>query len=136
MNAADFLDSNVFVYAYDVSNPKKQRIAQDLIARAISGEFIASVQVLAEFASTFLHKVSVRPEYVTALLDTLAPIRLVLPDEGMVRRAVQVRESYGLHFYDGMIVAAAERGRCPRIWSEDLNAGQQYFGIVVENPFK
>jgi predicted nucleic acid-binding protein len=34
-----------------------------------------------------------------------------------------------------MIVAAAERGRCRRILSEDLNAGQRYFQIPVENPF-
>ena len=33
-----------------------------------------------------------------------------------------------------MIVAAAERGGCGRIWSEDLSAGQKYFGIAVENP--
>jgi hypothetical protein len=31
--------------------------------------------------------------------------------------------------------AAAERGACRRIWSEDLNAEQQYFGVTVENPF-
>ena len=42
---------------------------------------------------------------------------------------------YGLHFYDGMIVAAAERGGCGRIWSEDLNPGHKYFGVAVENPF-
>jgi hypothetical protein len=34
-----------------------------------------------------------------------------------------------------MIIAAAERGGCERIWSEDLNAAQKYFGIAVENPF-
>jgi predicted nucleic acid-binding protein len=34
------------------------------------------------------------------------------------------------------VVAAAERGGCVRIWSEDLNSGQSYFGVVVENPFK
>jgi len=33
-----------------------------------------------------------------------------------------------------MIVAAAERGGCQKIWSEDLNAGQKYFGSAVENP--
>jgi predicted nucleic acid-binding protein len=49
---------------------------------------------------------------------------------------VEARAAYGLHFYDGMIVAAAERGGCERIWSEDLNAGQKYFGVTVENPFQ
>jgi len=34
-----------------------------------------------------------------------------------------------------MIVAAAERGGCTKIWSEDLNAGQDYFNCAVENPF-
>lgn len=53
----------------------------------------------------------------------------------MVRRAIEVHAEYGLHFYDGMIVAAAQRGECTRILSEDLNAGQRYLGRVVENPF-
>jgi predicted nucleic acid-binding protein len=44
-------------------------------------------------------------------------------------------DTYGIHFYDGMIVAAAERAGCGRIWSEDFNAGQKYFGITVTNPF-
>ena len=40
-------------------------------------------------------------------LDEMAPIRLVAPDAELIRRAVEVRASYGIHFYDGMIVAAA-----------------------------
>ena len=76
-----------------------------------------------------------RAEDVKAVLDTLSPIKLVLPDEGIVRRALEAREAYGVHFYDGMIIAAAERGGCGRIWSEDMNAGQKYFGIAVQNPF-
>lgn len=135
MSAPDFLDSNVFVYAYDVSSHKKRDIAQKLVARAINGEYIASTQVLAEFAATLIHKVSASPQDVKTILDTLAPIKVILPDHGLIRRAVEAREAYGLHFYDGMIVAAAERGGCTRIWSEDLNSGQKYFGITVENPF-
>jgi predicted nucleic acid-binding protein len=68
-------------------------------------------------------------------LDAMAPIRLVIPDVELIRRAVEVRASYGIHFHDGMIVAAAERAGCGRIWSEDFNAGQKYFGITVTNPF-
>ena len=39
--------------------------------------------------------------------------------------------TYGIHFYDGLIVASVERAGCPRIWSEDLNPGQEYFGVKV-----
>lgn len=133
----DFLDSNILIYSYDPRDSRKQEIAQKLVLRAIQGDALASTQVLAEFASTLLHKMTpaARLDDVKAVLDTLSPIKLVLPDEGIVRRAVEARAAYGIHFYDGMIVAAAERGGCERIWSEDLNSGQKYFGVVVENPF-
>jgi len=137
MSALDFLDSNILVYAHDDTDLRKKEIAQDLLRRAVLGEAVASTQSLAEFTATLLHKFSppFLPDEVFAVLDALSPIKLVLPDEGIVRRAVEARETYGLHFYDGMIVAAAERGGCARIWSEDLNAGQKYFGVAVENPF-
>ena len=70
-----------------------------------------------------------------AILDRLSPIKLVTPDAGLIRRAVEAQSAYGLHFYDCMIIAAAERGGCERIWSEDFNAGQKYFGVIVTNPF-
>jgi predicted nucleic acid-binding protein len=138
MPAREFLDTNVLVYAYDPGDPHKQRIAQDLVRRALAGDILVSTQVLAEFAATLLHKMkpAARPEDVAAVLDVLGPIGVVVADADVVRRAVDVRAEYGLHFYDGMIVAAAERAGCERIWSEDLNASQKYFGIAVENPFR
>ena len=137
MSALEFLDTNVLVYAYDPSDPRKQQIAQNLVRRAVAGEIATSSQVLGEFAATLLHKLkpAAKPEDVMALVDTLGPIKLVPIDGDVVLRAVQVRAQYGVHFYDGMIVAAAERGGCQKSWSEDLNAGQEYFGIAIENPF-
>ena len=72
---------------------------------------------------------------VIAALDVLGPIHVVTPDADTVRRAVEARAEYGIHFYDGMIIAAAELAGCQKIWSEDLSAGQRYFGIAAENPF-
>jgi len=137
MSARDFLDSNVFVYAYDTTDLRKQSIAQDLVKKALLGEMVASTQVIAEFATTLLHKVAppANSQYVITLLDALSPIKLILPDEGIVRRAVEARGAYGVHFYDGMIIAAAERAGSATIWSEDLNSGQNYFGMQVQNPF-
>lgn len=137
MQGPDFLDTNVLVYAYDASDPVKQHIAQDLVRRAVAGEIVTSTQVLTEFAATLLHKLSpaARPADVLAILDALGPIKAIAADGDTVRRAVEAHAQYGVHFYDGMIVAAAERGTCTRILSEDFNAGQSYFGIRVENPF-
>ena len=137
MSAPEFLDSNVLVYAYDASDPAKRGVAQGLVRRAVAGELVLSTQVLAEFATTLLHKLSppVPAEDVITILDTLSPIRLVAIDSGLTRRAVEARARYGLHFWDCMIVATAERAGCKQLWSEDLNAGQEYFGVRVANPF-
>jgi predicted nucleic acid-binding protein len=138
MNGSDFLDSNVLVYAYQFDHPEKQRIAHELVRGAAQGKAVVSTQVLAELATTLLHKFSppVPCESVVTILDRLSPIRLIVPDAEIVRRAVEAHRSYGIRFYDGMIIAAAERAGCERVWSEDLNAGQKYFGIMVTNPFR
>lgn len=137
MTGRDFLDTNVLVYAYQTNDPGKQRIARQLVSMAVAGEFTISTQVLAEFASTLLHKLQppLSMEEVTVALDGLGPIPLIVPDGDIVRRAVEARGAYGIHFYDGMIVAAAERAGCEKILSEDLNSQQKYFGVVVRNPF-
>jgi predicted nucleic acid-binding protein len=138
MSGRDFLDTNVLLYSLSDSALAKRRVAQILITRAIAGEFAISSQVLAEFTAVALSKFRDRftPAQVTDLLDTLNPIPLVTPDAEIVRRAVEAHAKYRIHFYDGMIVAAAERAGARQIFSEDLNAGQQYFGVVVTNPFR
>jgi predicted nucleic acid-binding protein len=137
VRVGDFLDTNILLYAYSPLDPRKQEIAGDLVWRAVLGESAISAQVLAEFASVLLHKVSPTktPDEVKRILDNLAAIPLVVPDGELVRRAVEAQAAYGIHFYDEMIVAAAERAGAKKIWSEDLNPGQEYFGVRVENPF-
>jgi predicted nucleic acid-binding protein len=137
MSAPDFLDTNILVYAYDPSDPTKQRVAQEFLLRALDGGIVTSTQILAEFVATLLHKLSppASPQDVLAILDALSPLKVISPDSATIRRAVEARAQNGIHFYDAMIVSAAERAACGRILSEDLNAGQSYFSIPVHNPF-
>jgi predicted nucleic acid-binding protein len=44
-----------------------------------------------------------------------------------------LHERHGIAYWDALIVAAAERGGCPRIYSEDLQHGRSYEGVRVEN---
>jgi predicted nucleic acid-binding protein len=137
MIVPEFLDSNILLYAYDPQDSRKQQIARELLKRALVGECGISVQVLVELAATLLHKI--KPATTTAtvedILGLLAPIPTFSPDGDTVRRAVQASSEYGVHFYDGMILAAAEQAGCKTLWTEDLNTGQVYFGVKVENPF-
>jgi predicted nucleic acid-binding protein len=53
----------------------------------------------------------------------------------MIRRAVEIRKTYRINFWDACIVSNAEYAECDTIYSEDLNTGQFYSGIRIENPF-
>ena len=110
---------------------------RSLIRRALVGEGAVSQQVLGEFAAVLLHRMkpAAPASDVLLALDSLANIRLIPSGAGVVRRAVEAVTSFGIHFYDGLVVASAERGSCATLYSEDLNHGQ-YFGVELVNPFQ
>ena len=137
MSGADFLDTNIFVYAYANDDPRKRSQAGQLMKAALAGKAVTSNQVLKEYAGVLLHKLSPRvpAEEVSRILIALSPIHVLPSDEQTILRAVEVHARYGVHFYDGLILAAAEQAGCKRVLSEDLNPGQTYFGVRVENPF-
>ena len=130
-------DTNILVYAWDAKHRRKRSIARGLIRRALSGEGLLSQQVFGEFSAVMLYqmKPAIPASEVLPALDALANIRLVPSGAGVARRALEAAAAYGIHFYDGLVVAAAERGNCSTIYSEDLNHGQSYFRAELVNPF-
>jgi predicted nucleic acid-binding protein len=52
----------------------------------------------------------------------------------MIGEASEIEERYQLSFWDALIVAAARRSGATRLLSEDLNAGQEIEGVLIENP--
>ncbi len=70
---------------------------------------------------------------VIAELGTLEVMPLDFP---LVQRAIATQHKYGISYWDSLIISAAERAGCVRILSEDLNHGQLYHGIEIQNPFR
>lgn len=133
-----FLDSNILVYAYDNHEPEKQAKAQALLKAAIKEESaILSAQVLGEFFVVVTRRIkeplSVNDaEKIINILTVLPVAEIDLP---LVKRAIHTHRNYGISYWDSLIVATAEREGCKKILSEDLNDGQWYNGVLVENPF-
>lgn len=139
MNAKAFLDSNILVYAFDSSCPEKQRCAQRCIQNGLLQEDLAlSPQVLSEFFVVVTRKIAKPLSAAGALeiIETLQTLVTVDIDYGLVVRAIEAQVKFKISYWDGLIIAAAERAQCKRILSEDLSAGQTYWGIRVENPFQ
>jgi predicted nucleic acid-binding protein len=131
-----FLDSNVIVYANDGRDTERQGMALKRIDEHMrSGTGVISIQVLQEYANVALGKLRQAPDVVLRQLHLLEAFEVVEPVPQTVRRAVEIRQAYGISFWDAGIVATAEQASCDVILSEDLNAGQFYAGIPVRNPF-
>ncbi len=134
MTAPAFLDTNILIYAASKDDPRKRKIASSLID---GGEFGISGQVLAEFYATSTRKM--RPpmsaDAAQAWVDLLCQQHCVAVDAGIVRSGIEVSRRYGISYWDGAIVAAAEAAGATIVYTEDLNHGQVYGSVTVINPF-
>ena len=60
----------------------------------------------------------------------------VLPVTGeLVLEAFALQQRYQLSYWDAAIIAAARSLGCTILYTEDLNAGQDYGGVRAQNPF-
>ena len=134
---SDFFDTNILIYAKDPRDPRKQQVARELSLRVELGrEAWVSSQVLQEFASAMLVKLKLQPAHASEEIRLLVKLFRVWPVESAtVLRGLALHARYGVNFWDGLILAAAEAAGCERVLSEDLNAGQRYGSVRVENPF-
>ena len=138
MSGRVFLDTNVLVYAYDRHEPAKQVTAQRIVrAGLMQDAAVLSAQVLGEFFVTVTRKIPTPLSCAEAreVVDLVGTLSVVDVDRALTKRAMETHERCQISYWDALIVAAAERGGCPRILSEDLQHGQSYNGVVVENPF-
>jgi len=139
MSANTFLDTNILVYAYDEHEPEKQIRAQTLLRTAIQEESaVLSVQVLGEFFVVVTRRIKepLSANDAEKIIDALSILPVVEIDLTLVKRAIATKTRYRISYWDLLIVAAAERAGCSTILSEDLNHGQEYNGVLVENPFE
>lgn len=132
-----FVDTNVLVYAFSAASDEadKQEVAQGLLR---SADLVFSVQVLQEF----YYQVT-RPgrpgrlshESAIEVVEELSK-RTVLPVTiDLFHTAAMLSQRYQIAYWDAAIIAAAEAMDCDAVYSEDLNSGQDYGGVLMINPF-
>jgi predicted nucleic acid-binding protein len=137
MTVPVFVDTNVFIYAVDQADLRKQQAARSWRAelwRSRRGR--TSFQVLQEFFVNVTQKAfSSREDARSEVRDLLAwnpvPVNAMTLEHGW-----KIRDRYKLSFWDALIVAAAKQARCGYLLTEDLQAGQNIEGIVVIDPFR
>jgi predicted nucleic acid-binding protein len=134
-----FLDTNIFVYSFDQSAPAKAQCATQLIRRAVATRNgIVSYQVAQEFFNVALRRFA-QPMTVAEAEQYLATVfrqlMAVHSSQALYGAALRLSDRYRLPWYDALILAAAVEGQCRVLFSEDLQHGQRFENLRVENPF-
>ena len=139
MSARFFLDTNIFVYSFDVGAPKKAKPASQLIRQAVqTGEGIVSYQVVQEFFNVAFRRF---PKPMTAaeaeqyLITVFRPLLAIHSSPALYFEALRLTSRHRLGWYDSLIVAAALEGQCATLYSEDFQPGRRIESLRIENPF-
>ena len=134
-----FVDTNILLYAHDDSAGSKRDQARTLIEQLWeSRDGCLSVQVLQEFYVLITRKIArpLSPASAKEIVADFSHWRLHAPAADDVLGAIGIHERAGISFWDAMIVRSAAEMGCAVLYSEDLNACQDYSGVRVENPFQ
>jgi predicted nucleic acid-binding protein len=132
-----FLDTNVLLYA--ISKDRRER---DKAARANviidSGELGLSVQVLQEFyvqATRATRTDAITHEQAAGLVESWCRFPVQATTTEVMRAALETRRRFAISYWDAALLEAARALGCEVVLSEDLDAGTDYGGLRVEDPF-
>jgi predicted nucleic acid-binding protein len=139
MSGRFFLDTNVFVYAFDQNAPQKSKAALALIRRALdTGQGVISYQVAQEFVNVavrrFEHPFSI-PECEQYFLTVLKPLLAIHSSPVLYLEGLRIMGRHRMGWYDSLIVAGALESQCATLYSEDMQSGREIDGLRIENPF-
>lgn len=135
-----FLDTNIFVYAFLASEPRKRAKAIELIETCLgSGRGSVSYQVVQEFANVACKKFATRlsGEDCKAFIDAaMQPMNRVVSSTALVYAALELQVELRYSFYDCLMLAAALEAGADTLYSEDLQHWQVVRGTLrIVNPF-
>lgn len=90
--SADFIDSNVFVYLFNETNPEKRRTAETLTQRALeTGTASISFQVVQETLNTLTRKLGATRDDARRFMDeVLLPLWRIMPSRTLYARALDL----------------------------------------------
>jgi len=133
-----FLDTNILVYAHDVSAGDKHAIALKIMEDLWDSGFgVLSTQVLQEFFVTATKKIPKPLSVFEAkeIIRVLLKWDIVLNDGDSILEAIDIQSQYKYSFWDSMIIEASIRGGAALLLSEDLSDSQIIKSVKIKNPF-
>jgi len=133
-----FIDTNIIIYAYDVTAGKKHETARIIITDLWdSGLGVLSTQVLQEFFVNVVQKIPkpVDKQQAKEIVRDFLKWHVVVNTGDSIIDAIDICLRFEYSFWDSMIIEAAIKGGATVLISEDLQDGQVISGVTIKNPF-
>lgn len=134
-----FVDTNILMYAHDITVGEKHARAKALVEDLWQNRSgVVSTQVLQELAVNLRRKAK-RPLDARATRDVVSDYlawQVVVNGGDSILEALELEARYQISFWDALVIQAAQIAGADVLYSEDLSDGQRYGSVKVENPFK
>ncbi|MDW7730361.1 MAG: PIN domain-containing protein [Bacillota bacterium] len=138
MTARSFIDTNILVYTYDISDHEKHEKALKLIDRLVLIDTgMISTQVLSEFFTVITRKIAepLSVEEAEARVTNLCQIFPVMQvNEMIVLEAIRGVQKYNFSYWDALIWATARLNQAGVVFSEDFSHESYIEGVRFINP--
>ena len=131
------VDTNILVYAVDLDATENHHVAKQLLTDlAATGNAALSEQVLFEFLNVSLGK---RRRPLDQVAESIAKWIAVLPvirsNDDVLTDTLALLVRYRLSTWDARLIATCATHDCDVLFSEDMQDGANYNGVMVVNPF-
>lgn len=132
-----FVDTNVLLYAVskDASERDKAKRAREILS---ARDLALSTQVLQEFyvqATRASRPDALTGEQARGLVESFLRFPVAPTTTEVTLAAIDTHRRFQISYWDAAVIEAGRSLGCATVLSEDLNSGQDYAGVTVENPF-
>ena len=108
MTGKVFVDTNIFLYAIDLTHTTKKSKALALLRILLTeGNGVISSQVVNEFTSNVLGRLNKSPSDAKAMYGLFAGFEFIPHSLAMSATGIDIVDRYRINYWDAVIVAAA-----------------------------
>lgn len=131
-----FVDSNVLIYLFSSKEPEKKLHCRELLNNLdAKNQLVWSTQVMQEFYSVTTKKYNEDPLEIKASFSLFRNFELVVNDQVIIEKAIEIQVLNRLSFWDSLIISSAISSKCDYLLTEDLQRDQTIQGLKIVSPF-
>jgi predicted nucleic acid-binding protein len=138
MKTKVMIDTNILVYAYDLSTENKQKAAVHVLNHLIGlGVGVVSQQILGEFFIVATRKIPepLTVEEASERVQRFCQLWPVLELNEMVAcEAIRGVRDHNFSYWDAQIWASARLNQVKLVFSEDFSSNSKVEGVLFVNP--